>query len=663
MRNNPLLTAWLQLNKALIIIVLFFVSTTYSQSGASHTSGATAAELAAQLTGPGITITNPIIRSGIGTQIGTFSNGVAGANLQIDAGIVMTTGTIAETFTTNNAGNISLGPNSTYNDPELTAIDSRANRDVVIFEFDVTLDALATVLTIDYQFMSDEYDEYVCSNFNDIFGYFVTSDTTAPYTGYTNISKVPGTNNPVTIASINNGSVGANGSLGNCIDLTQSDQFISNSGGSVIVEYDGMTKKIRASATNLIPGTTYHVKLAIADSADNQYDSAILINLISGFPDDDDDGIANDADLDDDNDGISDILEDANTDGDGNPLTDPTDTDGDGIPNFLDLDSDGDGIPDNVEAQTTLGYIAPAGTYTLQGINTSYGIGLTPVDTDGDGAPDYLDTDSDGDGVSDTTEAGLTLSGNGGGNGLDNAYELVDDYLDVNGTLNSPYNLPDGDADKDSGGDVDFRDAVTLGDNDGDGILDNVDLDDDNDGILDTVECGSVTSIPGANAASVSIDVSVASQGNAIGSDNSRATLNSTGDILGLDLGLVMPAGATIRVEGRVTNGGNTMRVDQSTDNTNFINSQTYSFSGANVEETKVYILAVPARYIRIRFANRSGGNLEIDNVSYNTYITCTGEPVDTDSDGIPDVFDLDSDGDGIPDNIEAQTTQGYMVF
>ncbi len=39
------------------------------------------------------------------------------------------------------------------------------------------------------------------------------------------------------------------------------------------------------------------------------------------------------------------------------------DTDGDGLLNQMDLDSDNDGIPDNVEAQTTTGYIAPSYTY------------------------------------------------------------------------------------------------------------------------------------------------------------------------------------------------------------------------------------------------------------------------------------------------------------
>lgn len=43
-------------------------------------------------------------------------------------------------------------------------------------------------------------------------------------------------------------------------------------------------------------------------------------------------------------------------------MDDPAyDTDGDGLINCFDLDSDNDGIPDNVEAQTTTGYIAPSG--------------------------------------------------------------------------------------------------------------------------------------------------------------------------------------------------------------------------------------------------------------------------------------------------------------
>jgi hypothetical protein len=37
------------------------------------------------------------------------------------------------------------------------------------------------------------------------------------------------------------------------------------------------------------------------------------------------------------------------------------DIDKDGFANYLDIDSDGDGIPDNVESQRTIGYIPPSG--------------------------------------------------------------------------------------------------------------------------------------------------------------------------------------------------------------------------------------------------------------------------------------------------------------
>ena len=70
-----------------------------------------------------------------------------------------------------------------------------------------------------------------------------------------------------------------------------------------------------------------------------------------------------------DHDGIPDEVE-----GCGNP---PRDTDGDGVPDFADTDSDNDGVPDALE-----------------------GAG----DTDGDGLPDYRDQDADNDGISDGDE-------------------------------------------------------------------------------------------------------------------------------------------------------------------------------------------------------------------------------------------------------------------
>ncbi|PWH83719.1 hypothetical protein DIS18_03965 [Algibacter marinivivus] len=141
----------------------------------------------------------------------------------------------------------------------------------------------------------------------------------------------------------------------------------------------------------------------------------------------------------------------------------------------IDIDSDNDGIPNNIEIQTTSGYIAPSGTVNASGpyagLWDNYGTGMTPEDTDGDGTPDYLDTDSDNDGILDIQENGManSLIGTDSDNdGLDNAFEtngINDANLDVNEDIDDPTDLsilPDGDGDLATGGDLDYRDIFNV---------------------------------------------------------------------------------------------------------------------------------------------------------------------------------------------------------
>ena len=142
-----------------------------------------------------------------------------------------------------------------------------------------------------------------------------------------------------------------------------------------------------------------------------------------------------------------------------NSIASYCDSDKDGVPNYLDLDSDNDGIPDNVEAQTTTGYILPNGVYDRNGTDTAYVGGLIPVDTDEDNLTDILDSDSDNDGLTDANESGLTLSGVVGINGLDDNVETADDYIDVNGKVNAPSDLSELDGNTT---DVDYRSFAFL---------------------------------------------------------------------------------------------------------------------------------------------------------------------------------------------------------
>lgn len=182
------------------------------------------------------------------------------------------------------------------------------------------------------------------------------------------------------------------------------------------------------------------------------------------------------------------------------------DTDGDNIDDQFDIDSDNDGIPDNIEAQPTLLYVEPNYSGSpfvdidpVTGIDTAYSSSpIDIVDTDGDNIPDFLDDDSDNDGILDIEENGMAdtldiicdplcdVDSDGDGlydpfeGGTDPTTEL--DPLDVNDDINDPATdvLPDSDNDLGSlGGDLDYRDASDFGAAtiDFDGVDDYVDVD------------------------------------------------------------------------------------------------------------------------------------------------------------------------------------------
>ncbi len=189
--------------------------------------------------------------------------------------------------------------------------------------------------------------------------------------------------------------------------------------------------------------------------------------------DTDSDGIIDSLDLDSDNDGISDLVESGqdaavvDTDNDGivdgpvNIVTGiaaaaaggvtPIDSDGDGLTDQLDLDSDNDGIADTIEARPTAGYVANDGNVTdndadgdgvidifdaNDGTGTFGGTFAAPEDTDGDGTADYLDTDSDDDGLLDAAESGLTPGADTNGDGIGDGTGAS--YADPDGIVNNP---------------------------------------------------------------------------------------------------------------------------------------------------------------------------------------------------------------------------------
>ena len=193
-------------------------------------------------------------------------------------------------------------------------------------------------------------------------------------------------------------------------------------------------------------------------------------NVVQNAFDNDGDGIPNFFDSDSDNDGIYDITESGNgtldttndgvynsldtsyTDTDFDGLADAfdsdhggqvslIDTDNDGVFNVYDIDSDNDGIVDIIEGQNEANYIPLSNIDSdRDGIDDAFdndfgGTANGTINTDGDLAFDYLDTDSDNNGISDTIEAydsdndGIaetTISGIDTDNdGLDDSFDLM----------------------------------------------------------------------------------------------------------------------------------------------------------------------------------------------------------------------------------------------
>ena len=286
------------------------------------------------------------------------------------------------------------------------------------------------------------------------------------------------------------------------------------------------------------------VTLSGSDSDNDGIDDAMDADD-TGMPDENGDGIADFAVLDTDGDGEPNLI-DTDSDNDGTPdvAESMTDEDADGIADLLDPvtalgggDSDGDFIPDAIECCSDtdmngqpdymqedsdndwLDDVVEAGISgvdaDLDGYDDIYdaevngdttngpdlnGDGINdlwrPIDTDGDGLPDYRDTDSDNDGISDQEEsvngsypdndadadgipdrvdaASGPDGGDSDGDGIPDALECAEGYpycKDTDGDHTPDY--METDADDDGIPDMYDNDIVTGGgDSDGDGISD-----------------------------------------------------------------------------------------------------------------------------------------------------------------------------------------------
>ena len=233
------------------------------------------------LLGSGVAISNVTFNGAPGTSLNLQAAAFDGSacNVGMAAGVLLSTGDGVAALGPNNAGGMTLGSPGGTGDADLTALSGVATFDQAVLEFDFVPNG--DTLRFNYVFGSEEYAEYVCTQYNDVFGFFLSGPgISGPFSGGAeNIALVPSTTLPVSISTINNGNPGMPG-----CGPTNVAYFIDNGDGftapmnidSTYIQYDGFTVVLEAFAL-VQCGLTYHIKLALADGSDPVLDSGVFL--------------------------------------------------------------------------------------------------------------------------------------------------------------------------------------------------------------------------------------------------------------------------------------------------------------------------------------------------------------------------------------------------
>jgi gliding motility-associated-like protein len=237
------------------------------------TPNSNANQLAQYLAGPGVIISNAAINCP-GAGSGFFNN--ASPGLGITDGVILSNGIASEV----NQGSAFFASTSFggTGDPDLNNIlqpSGLTSTDVCVLEFDITV--TGDSLNFSYVFASEEYTNFTCSDYNDVFAFFISGPNPngGVYTSQ-NVALIPGTNTPVSINTVNDGV--SNGQNPAC--ETFNTQYY-NASPLVDVAYDGRTQRLTARA-EVVPCATYQFKLAVGDGsppffADDVYDSGVFL--------------------------------------------------------------------------------------------------------------------------------------------------------------------------------------------------------------------------------------------------------------------------------------------------------------------------------------------------------------------------------------------------
>ena len=228
------------------------------------------------LLGSGVTVSN-ITFNGAPMAIGYFNG--TNTTLGIDEGILLTTGTVLSTLDgphgPNNQSGAGMDNGAGGYPPLSNIIGGTPTFNASILEFDFV--PYSDTIRFNYVFASEEYPEYVGSQYNDVFAFFISGPGIA---GIQNMATLP-SGQAVAINNVNNGPT----NTGPCMNCAY---YVNNGIGTnapfnnnqQYIQYDGFTKVLTAES-EVQCGQTYHLIISIADAGDPVWDSGIFLEANS----------------------------------------------------------------------------------------------------------------------------------------------------------------------------------------------------------------------------------------------------------------------------------------------------------------------------------------------------------------------------------------------
>ena len=245
------------MRKQLFLLFACLCCSPFVHAQLTITDSITVPQIVSLLQGSGITITSLTVHCKP-CAIGEFS-GVS--EMPITHGLVLSTGYVDSIANGNYATHTGTAFGTTGADPDLMTIEPSATHDLCAIEFDCI--PTGDSLLFNFSFGSEEYPEFVNATFNDAFGIFASGPG---ITGNHNVARIPSG----TAVSVNNVNAGTNSAY----------YYNNESPRGQYICFDGFTLNLHAFTT-VIPGSTYHFKIAIADAGDSFYDSGVFLEAFS----------------------------------------------------------------------------------------------------------------------------------------------------------------------------------------------------------------------------------------------------------------------------------------------------------------------------------------------------------------------------------------------